>query len=234
MWKCRAALVAAFFFWACGAVAQQGSAVAVPSSAKSKSCLVAPDSGRPRGLFPVNAKVFAVLTFAGGPEDPPGVEVLYSTEPPKVVDFLIENWKSYRFVCPRPADMDPITVDQSLVFFKGAPPSSLLKERQMSLTRFLDMTKLVPGEKVDIDLDAMRCPFAVVWTSLKPAAPNRARATTGISGIDRGPLLRWLAGLELDMSDAVREQLIGEVIQVQIPCGRINLAPPAGAASSAG
>ncbi|MGM9482886.1 hypothetical protein ACS5PN_16950 [Roseateles sp. NT4] len=189
------------------------------------------------GGMPDVRKFFADFRFQADPALPPQVDVVYSNLHPAAQAFFVQHLEAVRWTCTEPPVDTQTRFEWSSV---SGPPGGQLRqtkfgEAQVTLSRFLALMKEVPEERVSFNLDEMGCPFVVRWTTFRPAAANRARPLSGKPDPRQAALLQWLASLEVDVADALRDKLIGESMDIKIPCGRINLAPPsATAASSAG
>ena len=70
----------------------------------------------------------------------------------------------------------------------------------------------------------MNCPFQVAWTLGKPAVENRV-GEVGAPDLNRAEFLGWLASLEMDVQGQPYEQMVGQTVIVNVPCGNLNLAP---------
>lgn len=236
MRKHQALRIAAFLsaLFLCGSGAQAEHIVGV--HAVNLGCLKYPNFNpfflRGNG-GPEVRKFFADFQLQADPSLPPKVEVVYSNLHPRVQAFFIEYLESVRWTCAEPVDTQT-RIEWSSV---SGPPGGQLRqtrfgEQKVSFRQFLAMMKEVPDERVSFNLDDMGCPFVVQWTTFRPAALNRARSISNRPDPRQKPFLQWLASLEADVPDATRDKLIGESMDITVPCGRVDLAPAAPAAST--
>lgn len=223
MWNRRAAYAALLL---CLGVAQAQS---------PKNCVAFPlEQPRLAGKLPAVVKFFADFELSADPSKPSQVQVVYSNLPPPIQAGFVDHLEAAHWSC---GAVPPGALVKQLWSFVGARTGSQrtrFAESKLTLGRFLAHMKEVPGARVDLNLDEMGCPFVVEWQSFRPAAPNRARVVGAAAESRRDPLLRWLGSLEADVPEAMQAQLIGETMDISVPCGRVNLAPPGDAASSPG
>jgi hypothetical protein len=172
------------------------------------------------------AKVMIQSRFTGGPNDAPQNSLVFSSAPPRVNQALLARADEIRMACRKPGDR-PQTLRQAFTFevgavkHEGAPGS-------VSLDALMALMRADGAAAVEFNFGSMRCPFDIEWRSLKPAAPNEARAA-GRADLDRAEFLAWLASLRLAAGADKESDWFGERIRVQIPCGIHSLKPGVGA-----
>jgi len=164
----------------------------------------------------------AHITFSGDGQRPPDVKFAYSNASARYEQAVREWVSEYRMPCRIAADK-PRTVEQRFSMFPAERrPFSFPKER-FSLTEFLALTREPTKLKAYFDLNTMGCPFRVgfvlgggtyphVATALGPTDPNKA------------VFLRWLESLQFDFkSEEMANDLFSSELQVDVPCGTLNL-----------
>lgn len=173
------------------------------------------------------SKIFARLVFDGAGDAPPKVELIHSSASAKLQRDVLAYLAQYRMPC-RQAGAKPFEAEQTLVY--RAPASKQREPRftdqVLSLPRFLAATQGARDEHVRFDFSTMSCPFTVAWTALQPVRANRAE-DEGPTNPNRAEFLAWLSRLELRLPDTARKELIGEALRVEVPCGKLDLAPEA-------
>ncbi|MGZ5182514.1 MAG: hypothetical protein ACXWC6_15410 [Ramlibacter sp.] len=87
------------------------------------------------------------------------------------------------------------------------------------LLRLVDLQRSGHGR---FDTTAMGCPFKLAFVPYQPYAPNTARETGERNG-QRQPLLEWLRSASLNLAPEAMRQLIGQPLQVAVPCVVLDL-----------
>lgn len=126
----------------------------------------------------------------------------------------VEDWvRDYRFTC---YDGEPFVATQ---LFRFGVPSKLLND--MSLVNFLRNVKLA-DQKQYFELDRMRCPFTVRFEYMQPFLPNRVQEV-GARAPGRQAFLDWLSTLRFDVEPKRENILLGQSLNIAVPCGKISL-----------
>lgn len=164
-----------------------------------------------------NGNVIVKMTFTA-PDQPPAVDVLYDTVNRKHRQNVLEHAAGYRVPCLEPGARLIIQQQFQLNFYGNAK----FAFKDQPLVNFLGMTKNLEARPVNFDLSTMSCPFRVRFTLGQPALANGV-AEVGRHDPNRVPLLKWMAGLELNVTREEFENLLGSEMMVDVPCGTIKL-----------
>ena len=169
-------------------------------------------------------KVFLQADFKGDGEQAPEVTVRYSSGTARVTAELVEYMKQYRMPCRKAGDARNQVGQHFLVAMNDSKPAKF-GAKEFPLQSFLSSMSGLDKAPVYFDFDSMACPFQVKWTSMRPVLANEARVI-GKRDPRRAEFLAWLAGLELKLESKVLRELLGESLQVSIPCGKLELNTP--------
>jgi len=170
--------------------------------------------------------VVAVAIFSGGGDQAPEVKIIHSTATPDLDRLAVERMSEYRMPCRKSGDEVRVT-RQQFIYRPAAAPLNVLKREAFGLGEFLGMTKGAEKLQAYFDFRTMGCPFKVNYRIHAPVLPNETWVA-GSKDPNRQPLLRWLSERELNFgSAAVANDLFGQVMQIDIPCGDLNLQPEA-------
>lgn len=176
----------------------------------------------PRAAGPIAAPIGNALlrmTFTGG-ETPPEVEVLHNSLPKGLfADYL--SWaRRWRLPCA-PTTGEPVSFHHRYIFTNGE--KKLTFARPLTLREFVALLRDDATTRgADFDLDSMACPFTVRLQPWQPATGNWVREL-GRPHPDRTEFLRWLEVVRFEFDDATWERAAGVEIDVQVPCGTLNL-----------
>ncbi len=97
-----------------------------------------------------------------------------------------------------------------------------LKREVFSLREFLGLTVKPDELRAQFDFNTMACPFKVNYTSYGPSLPNEVSA--GKRDPNRLAFLNWLRERQLGFkNDKEANDLFGRVLQIEVPCGTLNL-----------
>lgn len=169
------------------------------------------------------ANAFVELSFTA-PDAPPEVRMAYASVGERQAKLVTDYVRQYRLPCLA-AGAKPYVVQQHFQFRPYGVSARVFKDA-VSLTSFLSNMKGVQSLRADFDLNTMACPFQVAWTLGKPALDNRV-GEVGKPDLNRTEFLTWLAGLEMEVKATQFEQLVGQTVIVNVPCGRLALVPKA-------
>lgn len=100
-----------------------------------------------------------------------------------------------------------------------------------TVLRDTNLVQLLAGSKdfalpATFDFNAMGCPFDVRLTYLRPYMPNKVREIES-SNAARRPLLEWMSKITYKFDEQVGLKVLGDSINVTIPCGKLDLPGPA-------
>lgn len=168
--------------------------------------------------------VVLAATFTGDGEQAPEVKVLHSTGDRAVEQDAIERVKTYRMPC-RTGKEEPQVMQQRFTMVPAGHRRYVLKQEAFNLVEFLSMTQGAQQLKANFDFGTMNCPFKVNFTLYGPALPNEVHAG-GKRDPNRAPFLKWLSERQIAFgSDKQANELFGQTLQIQVPCGRLDLDP---------
>lgn len=165
--------------------------------------------------------VFVDMTFTA-PDAPPAVTLAYSNAGSRQEAEVRAYVARYRMPCLA-AGARPATLRQHFQFRPYGVAKRVFKDA-VPLGNFLSNMKGIREQRVEFDLGSMSCPFQVAWTLGKPALDNRV-GEVGKPDLNRTEFLAWLAGLQMEMKDAQFQQLLGQTVIVNVPCGKVALEP---------
>lgn len=165
--------------------------------------------------------VIVELGFAAT-ETAPDVRVLYTSASPTQVKSVTDYVRQYRMSCLA-ADGKPYVVQQQFTYRPAGAGARVFKEA-VKLTAFLSNIKGIRQARTDFDFTTMNCPFQVAWTLGKPAVDNRV-GEVGPPDLNRTEFLAWLAGLEMELREQQFEQMLGQTLLINVPCGSLRLVP---------
>lgn len=189
-------------------------------------CIVQPrkDMQAPHTLSREVAHVVASAVFSGPGEQPPEVKLLHTTGNRALEEAVIERVRSYRMPC-RTGGEEPQVMRQQFTFVPVGYRRAVLKQETFPLARFLGMTQGAQQLKAHFDFTTMNCPFKVDYMAYGPSLPNEVRALDRLDP-NRVPFLRWLEERHLAFSSEEQaNDLFGERIQIEVPCGKLDLDP---------
>ncbi|HLO94519.1 MAG TPA: hypothetical protein VK195_09385 [Burkholderiaceae bacterium] len=192
-------------------------------------CLVAPRKDMD-SIISLSRDVEHVVlagTFSGAGDQAPDVKVLYSTGDKAVEQATIEQVKAYRMPC-RTGSEGPQVVQFRSSIVPAGHRRFVLKRDAFSLVEFLSMTEGAQQLRAHFDFNTMNCPFKVNYSIYGPALPNEVRLG-GRFDPNRTAFLKWLEARQLAFgSQKQANELFGQTLQIQVPCGQLNLQPDAG------
>jgi hypothetical protein len=212
------------------AAAQPGVPMLAPS--RAVECMTPPAAVRGKPDYPamsLSAKagglVRVELVF-NGPDvapvvrviDPNAAEVtILAAEPDasliRSVQALVAG---YRLPCLHAA---PVESNLLFSFLIDGRPGVALKD--LPLVQLLGAAKDLPGGTF-FDTAGMGCPFDVRLTYYRPHALNVVRELES-SNPARAPLLDWLAAITLNLDPSTNTALLGDTLNVRVPCLKIDL-----------
>ncbi|MDR7335048.1 hypothetical protein [Roseateles asaccharophilus] len=217
MWNQRAALAALLLLCASDVQAQRFS-----------GCLKHPPLQFPAVVsWPKVPKFFADMELAEDPTGPLKVSVIYTNFPTRLREHVVRHLESGRWVCEDKPDAKH-RFNSRWTFVSEPRPK--FSESKVTLARFVEMVKPAPDAPLNFNVEELGCPFVVKWQTFRPVAPNRV--SISFSGPKHKPFRQWLENVEIDGPKSRQLELIGEELEISVPCERNNLAPPDAAASS--
>ncbi|MCX2864849.1 hypothetical protein OOZ63_23740 [Paucibacter sp. PLA-PC-4] len=189
-------------------------------------CVVMPrrELESPRMLSRSVEHVVVAATFAGDGKQAPEVKVIHSTASTSIERMVREYVAEFRMPCRSGSE----NVQGMRQQFSFSPPGArryVLKREAFSLAEFLGMTQGARQLQADFDFTTMNCPFKVDYTSYGPYLPNEVRVGSPRDP-NRLPFLSWLKERQLSFAnDEQANDLFGQTVQIDVPCGRLNLQP---------
>ena len=198
---------------------------------RAELCVVMPrrDPDRLGTLSREVNHVMVEATFSGDATQPPAVKLVYSSGNKRLEDAVTERVQAYRMPC-RSGQEPPQAMEQLFTFVPYGHRRTLLKRESFGLAEFLGFMQGAQQLQAHFDFRTMNCPFKVQFTNFGPARPNRARVA-GAHDPNRTPFLKWLAERQISFPSKVQaNELFGATMQVEVPCGVLDLAGPQGEA----
>jgi hypothetical protein len=113
----------------------------------------------------------------------------------------------------------PLELDQIFSFQIAGNSRYLL--RDTTLMTLLASAKSY-AKPAFFDLNKMSCPFELRIKYIQPWRKNYV-AELNQSNPARAPLLNWLAGITLNLSEQQNLAVLGDQFNLEIPCGIIDL-----------
>lgn len=191
-------------------------------------CIVMPreDMEAPTTMAYEVHHVVASALFAGDGQQPPEVKLLHSTGDKRLEQAVIERVQAYRMPC-RTGKEEPRVMSQQFTFIPADHRRYVLTKVAFTLPDFLGLTQGAQQLKAFFDFNTMNCPFKVNYHILGPSLPNEVE-TGGPHDPNRVPFLRWLQERQLAFStEKQARELFGQTLQIQVPCGQLDLQPAA-------
>lgn len=166
--------------------------------------------------------VVIAATFSGDGKQPPEVTILHSTGSSRAEAAVRARLAQYRMPC-RTGSEGPQSFQQQFTHVPSGYRRAVFKREAFELVEFLRMTREPMKLTASYDFQTMNCPFKVDYMVYGGAVPNEAK-TSGAADPNRAPFLSWLAGLKLAFAnDKQANDLFGSQLQINIPCGTLNL-----------
>lgn len=175
--------------------------------------------------------VVASALFVGKGDEPPEVKLLHSTGDKRLEAAVVERVQTYRMPC-RTGQEEPQVMRQQFTLVPAGHRRMMLSREAFTLVDFLSMTQGAQQLSAFFDFNTMNCPFKVNYTMYGSSLPNEV-SVGGVRDPNRVPFLQWLRERQLNFSSQRQaNELFGQTLQIQVPCGQLDLKPAA--ASGAG
>lgn len=146
----------------------------------------------------------------------PAIEFIGGSASPRLRASVAEHADGLRLSC---LGHKPVHVVIVYKFFIGDAERTIL--RDVGLAKLLGATKNL-ARPAYFNFNAMACPFDVRLTYRRPFVNNRVeQLDTAVAA--REPLLDWLEGLTLNVSDQKSANLYGNKMIVSVPCGKLDI-----------
>jgi len=172
------------------------------------------------------------IVFDGDGKKEPEARVVYSSGLREFEDDAVEFARQYRMPC-RTGSEAPRIVRQSFSFVPYNATKYAFKREAFSLGEFLGLTQGIQAVDVDFDFKTMGCPFKVLYEAFGPHLPNEV-TVSGKQDPNRAPFLRWLRERQIAFqSKKQARSLFGSLLQIDVPCTRLELHPEAARAATA-
>lgn len=166
--------------------------------------------------------VVAVSTFNGDGSQPPEVKIIHSSGMGRFEDAVRERLAEYRMPC-RTGREGPQSFQQQFSMTPNNVKRYGFARSNLGLVEFLRMTRDVDKLRAHYDFDTMACPFKVHYVFYGGGAvPNEAHVA-GKRDPNKLPFLRWLSGLALNVTARQANGLFGSPLQINVPCGTLDL-----------
>lgn len=165
----------------------------------------------------------------------PQIKVLYADASPSVLE-AITDWAARTRVPCMTGETDEtqglVVLRQHFIVRPSDERAYTINDGRLSLVRFLGMTRDLDSLKANFDFDTMSCPFKVNYTIYGPRLPNEVDAGHPLDP-NRLAFLKWLEARDLNLkSEKMANDLFGQVLQIDVPCGRLKLGDETTAATS--
>lgn len=171
--------------------------------------------------------VVAVASFSGDGQQAPEVTLIHSTASRSVETMVRERLAQYRMPCRSGAE-PPQSMHQQFSFSPAGERRYVLKREVFGLAEFLGLTAGVRQLQAEFDFATMGCPFKVDYTIYGSSLPNEVRSDK--KDPNRISFLKWLSERQIAFAnDKQANELFGQTVQIQVPCGSLNLKPVAAA-----
>jgi hypothetical protein len=154
------------------------------------------------------------------PDAAPEVTIIYNSSTSRMAAAALDHVSEYRLPC-LPENGPAVGFEQQFGFTAGTVGNRYVL-KDTDLRKFLGAVKDIDKQKVSFDLNTMACPFKVMWAVGQPAFKNRV-GEVGERNLNRLEFLAWLEGLTLNVGREVFDQVLGQRIAIDVPCGTINL-----------
>lgn len=169
-------------------------------------------------------KALVLMTFTGDGAAAPSVQVLRTNGGEAFRRSVTEHVAATRVPCRKAGDW-PWYVEQMFVVRYGDRiQGARFTKPRVSLEEFLGYMLDARERRLFLDLDTMHCPFTLRWTLNQPWARNQVQSVDG-DDPNRVALHVWLASLKSGLKPELMEQLVGESLLIDVPCGQLNLKP---------
>lgn len=176
---------------------------------------------------PETEHLVALISFVGDGLQPPEVRFTYSKASTRFEQAVREWVSEYRMPC-RTAQDKPRVIEQRFSMYPDNKRRYGFKRERFALPEFLGMTREPAKLSAHFDLKTMGCPFKVDFVVGGGAYPNKA-SVHGPADPNRAGFLAWLQGLQLDFkTQDMADDLFGSLLQVDVPCGTLDLKGEAG------
>jgi len=201
-------------------------AMATRNERRPLPCIVMPRKalvyeGDPRPGRPRTEHLVAYITFRGDGNQPPEVEFVYSKASSHLERAVRDKISEYRMPCYTGAK--PFVIQQTFSYFPDGKRRFGFQRDRFSLMDFLGMTREPQKLRARFDLNSMSCPFSVTYYVGASTFPNRTEER-GPVDLNRTGFLNWLASLQIAFSsDEMANDLFGSDIQIDVPCGVLDL-----------
>jgi len=170
--------------------------------------------------------VVIAATFAGDGSQPPEVKIIHSTASARAEAAVRARLAEYRMPC-RTGKEERQSFQQQFSYVPSGHRRHVFKREAFRLVEFLRMTREPRKLKASYDFNTMGCPFKVNYLVYGGAVPNEAKVkgeARPSADPNKLPFLTWLAGLQLSFKDDDQaNDLFGSELQIDVPCGTLNL-----------
>ena len=165
----------------------------------------------------VQGFVLAKLGFSA-PDQPPQVEVHARPGATLLKEAILDWATGLRLPCLSGERID--TVSTYKFHFEG----DRYGLRPLTLPGLLPSVTGIKTATLQLDTEAMGCPFVVSWQYRRPAMDNLV-VETEKSLPERAALLAWLRQIDLNLPSAALDAAFGDKTLITVPCLKINLNP---------
>jgi hypothetical protein len=174
-----------------------------------------PEYPRPMGRRDELQGSFLVQLRFDSPTAAPEVVFLAGPRAPHLRASVQAFVAGYRLPC---LQGEPKSLNQAYVFKIERDTRRYLND--MQLMDFLRMARELPPAR--FDFDTMGCPFDLRISHYQPFAVHDVRQV-GESRTERSDFLRWIARIQLRLTDNQAQDLLATDFNLSVPCGRLDL-----------
>lgn len=173
---------------------------------------------RSRSMGTDRGVVVVSMTF-NAPEQPPSTKIVYRNGANAFAQAAVNRVAQYRLDCTG-GPYTPLTALQTFRFvMEGSERFGL---QNLALKQFVGALRDVEQQRVRFDLNALGCPFDVRFSLYRPHADNEVDEV-GKHVPARKPFVQWLRSVELKIPREAYDDVVGQPINVSVPCGELDL-----------
>lgn len=166
----------------------------------------------------VNAGVVVLRMQFRGPTEPPTQTILYQSEERSFGSEVERYARWIRLPCLK--EEQSVSAVQVFSFRMDDAADYTLKD--LGLGQFVSALDKLDQQHVQFDFNAMGCPFEVRLRLYQPAMENSVGEVEH-SDPRRAEFLKWLGGVSLKLPRKALEQVLGDSMNITVPCTQLDL-----------
>jgi hypothetical protein len=152
----------------------------------------------------------------------PTYEILYVKGTSQFADAVKPYLEGMRLPCLRSGPVDTMVKFDFVIARADHGRQSRLVLKDLDLAQFLKVTRRGAAGAAFFDTRTMKCPFDVRFTFWQPFERNRVQELEEDVPA-RHALLDWLAGQEINLGSNPVGELLGQSMNIHVPCATIDL-----------